>query len=84
MRKHPSARRVTGWARWSGALKGLNSGVVGGAALAGKLAEADALLAAELGITGQALTELAARADEIGTLFGGVDQALAQRARAAP
>lgn len=66
------------------ALKGLNSGVVGATPLAGKLAQADALLAAELGITGQALTELAARADEIGTVFGGVDQALAQRARAAP
>jgi hypothetical protein len=66
------------------ALKGLDSGVVGATPLAGKLQEADALLAAELGITGQALTELAARADEIGTVFGGVDQALAQRARAAP
>ena len=66
------------------ALKVLDSGVVGATLLTGKLQEADALLAAELGITGQALTELAARADEIGTVFGGVDQALAQRARAVP
>ena len=66
------------------ALKGLNSGVVGATPLAGKLAEADALLAAELGITGQALTELAARAGEIGTVFGGVDQALARQVRAVP
>ena len=66
------------------AVRGLNSRVVGATLLAGKLQEADALLAAELGITGQALTELAARANEIGTVFGGVDQALAQRARAVP
>ncbi len=65
------------------ALKGLDSGVVGAASLAEKLQEANALLAAELGITGQALTELAARADEIGAVFGGVDQALARRAGAA-
>jgi hypothetical protein len=65
------------------AVKGLDSGVVGAAQLAGKLQEADALLAAELGITGQALTELAARADEIGTVFGGVDKALARLAGAA-
>ena len=64
------------------AVKGLDSGVVGAAPLAEKLTEAHALLAAELGITGQALTELAARADEIGAAFGGVDQALAQQARA--
>jgi len=65
------------------AVKGLDSGVVGAAPLAEKLQDAHALLAAELGITGQALTELAARADEIGAAFGGVDQALAQRAGAA-
>ena len=64
------------------AVKGLDSGVVGAAQLAGKLQEADALLAAELGITGQALTELAARAEEIGAVFGGVDQSLARRAGA--
>ncbi len=64
------------------ALKGLDSGVVGAAPLAEKLTEADALLAAELGITGQALTELAARADEIGAAFGSTDQALARRAGA--
>jgi len=66
------------------AVKGLNSGVAGAAPLAGKLQEANALLAAELGITGQALTELAARADEIGATFGGVDPALAQRAGVRP
>lgn len=65
------------------AVKGLDPGVVGATTLAQKLQDANALLAAELGITGQALTELAARADEIGTAFGGVDQALALRARAA-
>jgi len=65
------------------AVKGLDSGVVGAAPLTEKLQDAHALLAAELGITGQALTELAARADEIGAAFGGVDQALAQRAGAA-
>jgi hypothetical protein len=62
------------------ALKGLNSGVVGAAPLAGKLQDAQSLLAAELGITGQALAELAARTDEIGAAFGGTDQALAARA----
>ncbi len=65
------------------ALKGLDSGVVGATPLAEKLQDANALLAAELGITGQALTELAARADEIGAAFGGVDQALARWAGAA-
>jgi hypothetical protein len=63
------------------ALKGLDSGVVGATPLAGKLQDANALLAAELGITGQALTELAARANEVGAAFGGVDQALAVQAR---
>ena len=43
----------------------------------------DALLAAELEDAGQALTELAARADGIGAAFGGVDQALARWAGAA-
>jgi len=65
------------------AVKGLDSGVVGATPLTEKLQDAHALLAAELGITGQALTELAAHADEIGAAFGGVDQALAQRAGAA-
>jgi hypothetical protein len=65
------------------AVKGLDPGVVGATPLAQKLQDANALLAAELGITGQALTELAARVDEIGTAFGGVDHALALRARAA-
>ena len=65
------------------ALKGLNAAVVGATPLAEKLQDANALLAAELGITGQALTALAARTDEIGAAFGGVDQALALRAREA-
>jgi hypothetical protein len=64
------------------ALKGLDCGVVGAASLAGKLQDAHALLAAELGITGQALAELAARTDEIGAVFGGIDQALAAQAGA--
>jgi hypothetical protein len=66
------------------ALKGLDSGVVGATSLAERLQEADALLAAELGISGQALTELAARADEIGAAFRGADQALALQARTVP
>ena len=65
------------------AVKGLDSGVVGAPPLAGKLQDASALLAADLGITGQALTELAARVNEIGAEFGGVDQALARQARGA-
>lgn len=64
------------------ALKCLNSGVVGAAPLAEKLQDAHALLAAELGITGQALAELAARTDQIGAAFGGTDQALAAEAGA--
>jgi hypothetical protein len=62
------------------AVKGLDSGVVGATPLAEKLQDANALLAADLGITGQALTELAARTDEIGAAFAGVDQALARQA----
>jgi hypothetical protein len=64
------------------AVKGLDSGVVGAATLAEKLQDAQQLLAAELGITGQALTELADHTDEIGAAFGSVDQALAAEARA--
>ena len=63
------------------AVKGLDSGVVGATPLAGTLQDANVLLAAELGITGQALTELAARAGQIGAAFGGVDQALARAVR---
>ena len=62
------------------AVKGLDCEAVGATPLAEKLQEAHALLAAELGITGQALTELAARTDEISAAFGGVDQALARQA----
>jgi hypothetical protein len=65
------------------ALKGLNSGVVGAVPLTDKLQDAHDLLAAELGITGQALAELAARTEEIGAAFGGADQALARQAGAA-
>jgi len=65
------------------AVRGLDCGAVGATPLAEKLQEANALLAAELGITGQALAELAARANEIGATFGGTDQALAARARGA-
>lgn len=62
-------------------LKGLDSGVVGATALAGKLREADGILAAELGIIGQALAELAAHASQINAAFGQVDQTLSVRAR---
>jgi uncharacterized protein YoxC len=65
------------------ALQGLNSDVVGAATLAQKLHEAHGILASDLGIIGQALTELAAHASEISTAFGHVDQALTQEARAA-
>ena len=64
------------------ALKGLDSEVVGAAALAEKLQDAHALLAAELGIIGQALAELAARADPDQCRLQQADQALAAEARA--
>jgi hypothetical protein len=63
------------------ALKGLDSGVVGAPPLAGKLQEADDILAAELGIIGQALAELAAHASQINAAFGQADQTLSVRAR---
>ena len=62
------------------AVRGLDSGVVGATPLAEKLQDAHALLAADLGLTGQALTELAARTNEIGAVFGRTDQALARQA----
>jgi hypothetical protein len=64
------------------ALKGLDCGVVGASPLAGKLQDADGILAAELGIIGQALAELAAHASQINAAFGEVDQTLSGRARA--
>lgn len=63
------------------ALKGLDSGVVGAPPLAGKLQDADDILAAELGIIGQALAELAAHASQINAAFGQADQTLSVRAR---
>jgi hypothetical protein len=62
-------------------VKGLDSGVVGATPLAGKLQESDRILAAELGIIGQALAELAAHASQINAAFGQVDQDLSLRAR---
>ena len=62
-------------------LKGLDSGVVGATPLAGKLQDADSILAAELGIIGQALADLAAHASQINAAFGQVDQTLSLRAR---
>jgi hypothetical protein len=62
-------------------VKGLDSGVVGATPLAEKLQDADAILAAELGILGQALAELAAHASQINAAFGQVDQSLSLRAR---
>jgi len=61
-------------------LKGLDSGVVGATPLAGKLQDADGILAAELGIIGQALAELAAHASQVNAAFGQVDQTLSVRA----
>lgn len=62
------------------ALNALNSDVVGAAPLAGGLHDAQAILAVDLGIIGQALTELAAHANEIKAAFDHVDQALAREA----
>jgi hypothetical protein len=62
-------------------LKGLDSGVVGATPLTGKLQDADGVLAAELGIIGQALAELAAHVSQINAAFGQVDQTLSVRAR---
>lgn len=44
--------------------------------------EADGVLAAELGIIGQALVELAAHVNQIGAAFGQVDEGLGRQARA--
>ena len=82
MRKQPSARQVAGWAPPSGPSRAWTPGSSARPRWRRNSPEADALLAAELGITGQALTELAARADEIGAAFGSADQALARRAGA--
>jgi hypothetical protein len=65
------------------AVKALDAEVVGAAPLAEKLKDADDLLAAELGITGQALAELAAHVAQIGAAFGHVDQGLSLQVRAA-
>jgi predicted signal transduction protein with EAL and GGDEF domain len=65
-----------------GAVKGLNSEVVGAEPLSEELHNAHSILAVELGITGQALTELAAHANEIKAAFDHADQALTREARA--
>jgi hypothetical protein len=65
------------------ALQGLDTEVVGAGPLAGKLQDAQELLAAELGIVGQALAELAARALQINAAFTQADQQLSQAAGAA-
>lgn len=65
------------------ALQGLNADVVGAASLADRLHDTQSLLGADVGITGQALTEVASHASEANTAFGHVDQSLSQQARAA-
>jgi len=65
------------------ALQGLDTEVVGADPLAGKLQDAHELLGAELGIVGQALTQLADHASEINAVFTQTDQQLSQAAGAA-
>jgi hypothetical protein len=65
------------------ALQGLDAEVVGADPLAGQLQDAQELLGAELGIIGQALTQLADQASQINAAFTQTDQQLSQAARAA-
>jgi hypothetical protein len=65
------------------ALQGLDTDVVGADPLAGKLQDAQGLLGAELGIVGQALTQLADHVSEINAVFTQTDQQLGQAAGAA-
>jgi len=65
------------------ALQGLDADVVGAGPLAGRLQDAQGLLGAELGIVGQALTQLADHASEINGVFTQTDQRLSQAAGAA-
>lgn len=74
---HASGDRLAPVAR---AVKGLASVVVGAEPLSEGLATAHSTLAVELGIIGQALTELAAHADEINAAFSHTDQALTHEA----
>lgn len=64
-------------------LKGLNAEVVGADPLTQRLRDANSILTAELEIMGQALTELAEHASQVGTALGNVDHALSREARAA-
>jgi phage-related protein len=65
-----------------GAVKGLNSEVVGAGPLSEGLHNAHGILTADLGIIGQSLTELAAHANEISAAFNQVDQSLTREAKA--
>lgn len=65
------------------ALRGLDTEVVGASPLTGPLQDAQELLGADLGIVGQALAELAARAATISAAFIQADQQLSQAAKAA-
>jgi hypothetical protein len=64
-------------------LQGLDPEAAGAAVLAGKLQDAQELLAADIGITGQALAELAAHATAIHTAFTQTDRQLGRAAGAA-
>lgn len=57
--------------------------MVGASPLTGPLQDAQELLGADLGIVGQALAELAARAATISAAFIQADQQLSQAAKAA-
>ena len=64
-------------------LRGLDTEVVGADPLIGQLQDAHELLGADLGIVGQALIDLAARASTINAVFTQTDQQLSQVAGAA-
>jgi hypothetical protein len=64
-------------------LRALDTEVVGADPLIGQLQDAQELLGADLGIVGQGLVELGARAATINAVFTQADQQLSQVAEAA-
>lgn len=64
------------------ALRGLDADVVGADPLTAKLASAQEVLAADIGIIGQSLAELADHAAQIGSALTQTDVSLGQAARA--
>ena len=65
------------------ALQALDTDAVGADPLSGKLQDGQELLGAELGIVGQALTQIADHASQINAAFTQTDQQLSQAAGAA-